>query len=140
MNAVYFLDGYRKASEQIKLLELEKQKIKEVSEGITVDPTKEHVQASGNKDTVGNMATRLASIEEDIDDAKIVAEEEMEIIIKALNLLPSAEEAQILFLKHIELFEHKEIQKRLQLSERTEYRKYRSGLDGVQVMLDNNGS
>lgn len=140
MNALYFLDGYRKAERQIELLNLEKKKLKEVSDGITIDPTKEHVQSSGNKDTVGRLAVKLASVQEDIDDAKEIAEEELETIIHAINLLPDHEEAQILFLKHIELMGHKDIQDQMQMAERTEYRKYNKGLESMQKILNNFGS
>lgn len=136
MDVKEFLYGYEKCTKQLKLLMLEKERIVGLSEHITIDPTKEHVASSGNKDVVGNVAAQLAVISEDIEDTKNAANEEAHKIFSKIQKLDKVEEAQILELKHLHLISHKEIQKKLLISEATEFRRYRSGLMHLQKILD----
>jgi len=139
MDAVYFLQGYEKALKQIDHLKRKKEMLKSMAEKITVDPSVDHVQSFGKQDITGNVAASIAMVDSDIQDASIVAEEECATIMNVLAKLNRIEEAQILLMRHIDLLKHKEIQERLAMSERTEYRKYNRGIEDVQHLI-NNGS
>ena len=139
MDAKSYLSRFIHKKNEIDILVNAKQKLVDAATNATVDPTAERVQASGDKDRLGALSSRIADKQAEID--KEIAEA-WDILSDITNMLAKVDNdsASVLLRYYVQGLKHIEIAERDHMSYATERRRYDRGIEEVDRMIQNDTS
>lgn len=137
MTAREYLGQYLIARKRITKLQGELRSLRDLCDQVTVDPTSEKVQSSGNKDRLGNVIAKIVDKEAEINEQVGVAFDLMNEIEECIDMLEDPDEQLVLQMKYIECKSWEEVINSLAWSERSMFRKYREAMDKMDLIVKN---
>lgn len=117
-----FLTKYQKTRRRIAVLQSELYQIRDLTEQITVDPTREKIQSSGSKDRLGDTVAKMVDKEVEIMAEITLAFGALNAIEDAINHIEDPDEQYVLQLRYIEGLDWQETAKKMNVHERTAQR------------------
>ena len=117
-----FLWGYQRSRARLRRLQDELCELRSLCESVTVDPTKEKVQSSGNKDKIGEVVARIVDKETEMLEQVEEVVDAMNSVESMLEKLDDPDEQMVLQMVYIERKGWSRIAKELSMSERTAQR------------------
>lgn len=120
---------------QIEILErkahraaLDVNKCRQLAVSIGIDTSKEYVQSSGDKDTVGSAAIKILDAEREAEDHVRRYVERKKIIIRQIEEIGSQDYADVLFYRYVEYMTFQDLASVMHYSERQIYRMHDKAL------------
>ena len=107
---------------------LDVNKYRQLAVSIGIDTSKEYVQSSGDKDTVGNAAIKILDAEREAEEHVKRYVERKKIIIRQIEEIGSQDYADVLFYRYVEYMTFQDLASLMHYSERQIYRMHDKAL------------
>lgn len=130
-----YLQQIYKVDCEINNLIEEKASYQELAEKITQSVSTEHVQASGTKDKIGELAVKIADKEYEIVDKIDSLFELKQKIGNEIKMLQNEKYRKIIILRHVRFMKFADISEILQCNLRNTYKLYNRALEAFSDVL-----